>query len=407
MSTPVHPPFIHRRISGLKTVVVGAWVLHGSAHDPAEVAGATHLVEHLTLRRCGGRDRRELAALVDRLGGDVDAWTSTEGMGLSIHTTTDALGEAVALLRDALLTPTFDPADVELERQVALAELELMADDPGELVEDAILHAAWGTHPVARPIIGSRETLVGLTPEALREHHEQRLLAPGRVMIAAIGDVDGEEVLQGLAGLPAASSVAPAELPPVTWSAGHERIARAVSDQVHVRLAFPSLASGDLRMPRLAVLNRVLGSGASSRLFQRLRETEGLTYDIWSEPLVRRTAGLMEIGWASSPEREPEIRRLVLEEIDRLPRDLGDEEVSVAVEGAIRGLVMDAETPGGLLSMEVTEFLERGDSFDLERTIARLRAVTAAEVRALAAEILHRERMASAECGPARESNVA
>jgi predicted Zn-dependent peptidase len=407
MAAANHPPLVHRRVPGLRTAAIGAWILHGAAHDPAPLAGATHLVEHLTLRCCGDRDRLELAALVDRLGGDVDAWTSTEGMGISIHTTGDALGEALALLRDAILRPTFDPADVELERQVALAELELIADDPGELVEEAILRAAWGDHPLAWPIIGSRETLTALQPEVLRRHHDRRLLAPGRLMIAAVGDFEAADVVNGLEGLPVSATVAPPELPSASWVGRHEAIERAASDQVHARIAFPSLASGDPRMPALAVLNRILGAGASSRLFQRLRETEGLTYDIWSEPLVRRDAGLLEIGWACSPERNPEVRRLVFEEVDRLPRDLGDDEVRVAVEGAVRGLVMDAESPGGRLSLEVAEVLEHGETFDLERTIGRVRSVTAEEVRSLAARHLRRDRMASAECGPTRASNVA
>jgi hypothetical protein len=110
----------------------GVWITRGAAHDPKPIAGATHLVEHLTLRACGPHDRRSLALAVDRLGGEVDAWTGSELMGVSVNTTIDAIGEALDLLVDAVLSPTFEPDDVELERRVTRAELELIADDPAE-----------------------------------------------------------------------------------------------------------------------------------------------------------------------------------------------------------------------------------------------------------------------------------
>ena len=129
------PALLIQTTPGRETVAAGVWITRGAAHDPPTIAGATHLVEHLTLRACGGHDRRTLARLVDRLGGEVDAWTSSELMGISINTTVDAVGDALDLLVDAVLSPTFDPDDVELERRVTRAELELVADDPAERVE--------------------------------------------------------------------------------------------------------------------------------------------------------------------------------------------------------------------------------------------------------------------------------
>jgi predicted Zn-dependent peptidase len=137
---------------GRETVAAGVWVTRGAAHDPQPIAGATHLVEHLTLRACGPHDRHSLALAVGRLGGEVDAWTSSELMGISVNTTVDAIDDALDLLVDAVLSPTFEPDDVELEQRVTRAELELVADDPAERVGEALLQAAWGAHPLARPV---------------------------------------------------------------------------------------------------------------------------------------------------------------------------------------------------------------------------------------------------------------
>jgi predicted Zn-dependent peptidase len=384
---------------GRKAILCGVWVVHGSAHEPPEAAGATHLVEHLTLRRCGTHDRRSLARLVDRLGGEVDAWTSFEMMGVTVQTTADAFDDAVGLLVDAVMTPTFDPVDVELERRVSLAELELIRDDPVEQVEEAIAHAAWGNHPLARPVIGSAKSLAALTPEALRAHH-RTMTAPGRMLAAVVGDVHPAGTAQSLRRLPLDQMPTPPQLPPLRWRASHRVLRRAGIDQAHARIAFPTMASGDPRVVVLGVLNRILGVGASSRLFQRLREDEGLTYDIWSAPALRRLGGMLVIGWACTPDVYPDVRRLVLEELTRCRNDIDADEVELAKEGMMRGLVADAELPAARCAMDVAEVLERGRRFDPETAAAEISGVTSSDVSALADSLLRPERMAAAVCGP-------
>lgn len=393
------PALLTQHLPGRETVAAGIWVTRGSAHDPEELAGATHLLEHLTLRRCGGRDRRALAELVDRLGGDVDAWTGVETMGLSLTTTGDGLADGLELLVDAISDPSFDPEDVELERRVILAELELVYDDPSELVEEALLRAAWGSHPLARPVIGSAASVAAIDEAALRRHHRE-LVAPGRLMVALAGDVDGNGALACLDRLDLATVAARSELPPVSWSCGREVVTRSWADQVHSRIAFEAITASDPRLSAITVLNRVLGNGSASRLFQRLREDEGLTYDIWSGLLLRRPGGLLEIGWACAPAVHRLVWQLVLDEVERLSGDLAAEEVEVAREGLLRGLLMDSDLPAARCAMDVAEVLDRGRRFDLAAVRAELESVTHDEVRELAAAILRPDRMAAAICGP-------
>jgi len=386
-------------IPGRETVAAGVWITRGAAHDPQPIAGATHLVEHLTLRKCGAHDRRSLALAVDRLGGEVDAWTSSELMGVSVNTTVDALDDALDLLVDAILSPTFAPGDVELERRVTRAELDLVADDPAERVGEALLKAAWGEHPLARPVIGTVETLEALTPQVLRDHHE-RLVQPGGMIAAVAGDVTHDAVAERLARLPLDQPTTVPELPPLAWRGDHLELSREGTDQVHARLAFEGLAVSDPRTPALVILNRTLGDGASSRLFQRLREEEGLTYDIWSGPVLWRLGGFLEVGWACAPQAFSDSWRIVLEELVRFSRDLSVEEVEVAKEGILRGLRMDMESPAARCSLDVGEVLERERRFDPEVACRELQAVTRDDVLRLAGEILRPDRRASAVCGP-------
>ncbi|MCP4898720.1 MAG: insulinase family protein [bacterium] len=391
---------IVRRLPNRHGVTVGLWSLRGAAHDPQSLAGATHMIEHLTLRQCGSRDRRSLAETMDRLGGGVDAWTGAEMMGLTVQTTRDAVGSAIDLISDAILEPTFAAVDLELERRVILAELQLIQDDPVEQVEEAVLTAAWGDHPLARPIIGSEDSLESLSAERMRHHHRS-LIQPGNLLVAVVGDVDPVDLVQLTARLPLASPPLRPSLPPITWAGRRLWQTRSITDQVHVRLAFEGLSSSDPAGMTLILLNRVLGSGASSRLFQRLREGEGLTYDIWSNPVARSLGGLLEVGWTCSPTVFDNAQRVVCEEIRRLAcHGPSKEEVDIAKEGLRRGLAMDAETTDGLCALEVSELLERGRSFDFEQTAAEINAVTRDEVAGLSRRILDLDQMASAVAAP-------
>jgi predicted Zn-dependent peptidase len=382
-----------------RAVTAGIWATHGSAHDPAHLAGATHLLEHLTLRCCGDYDRASLARTVDRLGGAVDAWTSVEMMGVTVQTTSDAVADALALLCDAMLRPTFDPNDVALERRIAQAELDLIHDEPAEQAEESLLRSAWGDHPLARPVIGSSATLRRLGPRVLQRHH-QALISPGRLIAAVVGDVDPEEVAACLSELPLETPVKMPQLPKLGWIGRQTTIERDGVDQVHVRFAYSAVSAGDSVVPVLTVLNRLLGVGASSRLFQRLREEAGLTYDIWSGLALRSCGGLLEVGWACSPEVYAETRRLVNEELDRLPSSITDEEVEVAREAHVRALIIDSDNPSALCALDVAELLERGRRFDLEQAIDEVSAVTTTAVRELATSLLGPQKMAMAVCGP-------
>ena len=396
-SEETHSLLLHRT-PGKKTVSIGIWIAHGGAHDPADAAGSTHLVEHLTLRRCGGRERLELARLLDRLGGEVDAWTSAESMGLSIQTTLDALPEALGVLRDAVMEPTFLEEDVRLECQVALAEYRLSRDDPADRVGEAILQAAWGDHPLARSIVGTPESIALLGPALLEEHHRIRMLRPDRLIVAAVGDLDTAILEETLEGLPLGGSVSRPRLSAPQWHAEKIEIDGMGAEQVHVRLAFPGVPAAHPDAVLFQVLARILGGGNSSRLFQKLREDEGLCYDIWATPVLRSTAGLIEVGWASSAASAPRCMELVLEEIGRLHERLETVEIATAVEGLRRALLMDSETPQGRASLDIGEILERNRRFDLQAVQAELDAVDLDRLLDAAREFLRPEIMASAIC---------
>jgi predicted Zn-dependent peptidase len=226
------------------------------------------------------------------------------------------------------------------------------------------------------------------------------MVRSGGLLVAVVGDVDAADVAAAVARLDLGAPPQLPVLPPLRWDGGHRGIERESSDQVHVRLAFPAVAASHPAAVAFTILNRILGVGASSRLFQRLREEEGLTYDIWSGLVLRSVGGLLEIGWACAPAAHDEVWRLVNHELREASLQITDDEVAVAREGLVRSLDMDAESLPGLCSLEVAETLNRGRRFDRDAAVAELEAVTPDEVRAQARTTLRQDLVATAVCGP-------
>ncbi len=249
-------------------------------------------------------------------------------------------------------------------------------------------------------VVGTRRTLRALTAQRLREHHRQ-LVAPGRLVLAVAGDVDPRQVVDRCRRLPLGEVPTAPALETPTWQGRRKRLARPRSEQVHVRFGLATPTVGDPRLPALIVLNRLLGVGASSRLFQRLREEEGLTYDVWSGLVLRRPAGLLEVGWACGPGALAQAWTVATETLRSLASTITSDEVAVAREGLVRGLAMDAESTAGWVSLDAGEVLDYGRRFDPAVTVGELEGVTLEGVRALAEDVVRLEEMATAMCGPA------
>ena len=354
------------------------------------------------LRRCGRRSHQEVAVLIDQLGGAVDAWTDQEMMGVSVETTADGAEAALSLLLDAVTSPTFDDRDVDLERQVTMAELEMLADDPVELAEEALGSAAWGEHPLARPIIGTCRGLAQLTPDRLKVHHGT-LIRPGQLLMVVAGDVPADDVEQWAARLPLDDPPALPLLPPVHWRGERVGVERPAQGQFSVRFALPTPGLASRDVPSLLLLSRLLGVGASSRLFQRLREELGLVYDISSGLLLRSLAGRLEIAWSCSPEQLRRTRDEVRRELARLSSGINDDEVVTARRGIVRNLEMEFDDPSGRCGLEASELLQTGRVFDLEQASSELEVVDSRALREIAERLLDGPAMAEAWCGPRPE----
>lgn len=382
------------------TAAVGAFVRSGSAHEPAHLAGITHLIEHLLLRRTARRGTAEIAELIDALGGGVDVYTTRETCAITAHVPAARLSEALDLIVDALFAPRFTAGDVRLERGIVGAEFDLVQDSPSESVAERALMAAWDGHPLARPVLGERHIVQGLGVGDLRSYHRQRFTA-SRLLVVAAGPVS-EAAIAGR--LPGAPTPAPElALAPPAWHPGVLVEERDGLEQVYVNLVLPGLPVGHADGLVLAVLHQLLGAGNASRLFRELRDRRGLVYEVESTVDATSLAGVLEVVFSAPLRQVAAAWGVVLKVLEEVGQGrITDREVALAKESIASAIVLGTEGPDALMDAHASEMLARGRRFEAAQLSRELDAATPERVRELARRLVRLDALAGAVCGPQR-----
>jgi predicted Zn-dependent peptidase len=381
-----------------RTSAIGGWIRSGSADEPAELAGITHLLEHLLLRRCGHRSSEQIAELIDALGGAVDAFTTREACAITAHVPADRQSEALGLILDALFEPTLLAEDVRLEQKVVDAEFDLVQDSPVEVAAERALEACWGEHPLARPVLGTRDRVSRLRSDELQRFHRERF-GLERLLLVVVSPTP-PETIDALANLPHVVPPAPPPASPA-WRHGILVEERDGLEQIYANLVLPGLASADEEAMTLAVLHQLLGGGASSRLFRELRDRLGLVYEVETATYSTTTAGLLEVTFSCPARQSGKCWDAVLGVLDRVAAGgITDREVVLAKQAIGSGLVLGADGADALMEAHAGEFLARGFRFDVARLREELERVTPERVRTLGRRLIDLSVLSGAVCGP-------
>jgi predicted Zn-dependent peptidase len=381
------------------------WVAVGSRDEPAAMAGAAHYLEHLLFKGTARRSAAAIAEEIDAVGGELNAFTTKEHTCYHAHVLDCDLDLAVDLVCDVLGDALLDPEDVELERGVVLEEIAMRDDDPEDALHDEFCAALFGSHPLGRPVLGTEESVTGMSREALHRFYRTRY-TPHRMVLTVAGNVSHNAVMAAVtrsfghhltgSGQPVALRHGRAEVTEGCVLA----LCPDSSEQVHVMLGVRALDRYDDRRYALAVLNAALGGGMSSRLFQQVREQRGLAYSVYSAVDSYADIGSLSIYAGCSPGRLGEVSVVIGDVLAQLARDgLSAGEVSRAKGQLHGGLVLGLEDAPSWMTRIGTAELDHGEHHTVEHELKRIDAVTAEEVAELACDLLRRP-LTAAVVGP-------
>ncbi|HEX4439049.1 MAG TPA: pitrilysin family protein [Thermoanaerobaculia bacterium] len=367
----------------VRSFALGFFVRAGSGDEPPARQGLSHFLEHVLFKRTRKRSNVQIARAIDRLGGDVDAFTTKEYTGFYVHTLDTRFADALDLMGDVVLSPAFDASDIEMERGVILEEIGEANDNPDDLVHEMFVSSFWKSHPLGAPILGTAETVRAIGREDLYRYYRSRY-APGNIIVSVAGHVRADEVLAAISRLfrrrtagrngAAAKRSGPDRRP---QSHQHVRVqSRRGLEQVHVCLGVAGPAQASERRFATGLLDIVLGGGMSSRLFQEVREKRGLAYSIGSSLNSYRLGGYETVSAACAPRNLSRVLDVTLRELRKLKRTgVRPHELEWAKENLKGNLVLALESTVSRMSAAARQEFYFGRSIPPEEWIARVENV--------------------------------
>ena len=383
------------------SVSVGIWLRTGSRCEPPGLNGISHFIEHMVFKGTTRRTAEDIAREVDSVGGMLDAFTSKEMVCFNTRVLDEHLPKAFDVLADMVLDPKFADDEIDREKSVILEEIRMTQDNPEDLVHELFTQNFWSPHALGKPILGTPETVSAFTRDTLRTWFKQRY-APNNMVITAAGhltheqlvDLVSERFAKGTSAGEDAAEATPQPASHVTLRTKHEL------EQVHICMGVPALPMTDRRRFGVAVLNNVLGGGMSSRLFQNIRERQGLAYAIFSELNSYRDAGALSVYAGTSLDTASQLVRSVLDEFRRLRDEpLSAPELRRAKDHLKGATLLALEGSGQRMNSLARYHMYFKRHFTAQDLIALLESVTVEDVQQLAREFFQPGRMAASVVG--------
>ena len=382
-----------------RSVAIGAWVGVGNRDEPAELAGVSHFLEHLLFKGSSTRTAQDIAQGIDAVGGDLNAFTSKEYTAFHARVPEWDLDFGLDTLLDVLVDPGFTAADLDAERQVILEELAWSADTPDDVVHSVLAESLFPGHALGWEVLGTQETVRAMGADDVRAFHDRWYRRPN-IVVSVVGPVDHDQIVArvdaALAGR--GGGAAPDRSAPGGDVVADVSTTRSI-EQAHYAKGWRSAGLHSPDRYTLAVATQLLGGGWSSRLFQEVREKRGLSYSVFSSVGSFVDAGTVSVYAATAPDRLAELRSVIDDQLaDLAENGPGERELEVARGGFEGATVLGLEDTGSRMARLATNVLIRDRVVGVDEYLDAVRAVTAADVQRVIADVV---------AGPAAVSVVA
>lgn len=376
---------ISERMDTMRSVAIGIWVSVGSRDEAPADAGLSHFLEHMMFKGTPTRTAAEISQAFDRLGGELNAFTSKEYTCYYARVLDQHVPTALEILSDMVVDSTFDPEAIASEREVVLEEISRTEDAPDDRVHELFAQTLWPEHPLGRPVLGTRETISGVDRAQSCTYKGTHYKA-GSTVVAAAGDVDHAELValvQRHLGLPAGQRAERTHAQPDTTP--RLELLRKDTEQAHICWGVQGLdACSDDRFA-MSVLDSTLGGGMSSRLFQEIREKKGLAYAVYSYHSLYQDTGAYTVYAGTRPANMEQVVRLVQAEVEKVKQDgITAEELDRAKESMKGALVLGLESTRNRMTRLGKAYVTGTPILSMDELVERVEAVTGYQVTALA-----------------------
>ena len=399
---------VSESLPGAYSVTLGFWLEVGSRDEEPALGGVSHFIEHMAFKGTARRGALDIAREIDRLGGLANAFTSKENTCFHARALSEHMADLSDLLLDLVLSPIYQPEELERERQVILQEICAVEDTPDDLVHVLFGQNFWPNHPLGRPVLGTSESVAGLDRQVILDYLHDAYRPEGMV-VAAVGNLEHREFVDTMSA--SLGGLNPGQRgngrkPPRASSGIH--IKPRDLEQVHVAMGASAPSATHPDRYATALLNLILGGNMSSRLFQEIRERRGLAYSIYSYYNTYSDSGMLGVYMGVSPDRATEAVKVIRQEMAKLAdRGVTEEELSDARDNLKGSILLASENPEARMSRLARNELHFGRIIDLEEIIAKIDAITLEDIHRMAGEILRNSNLGATVLGPLDQDKAA
>lgn len=395
----------------MASISLGIWVGVGGRHEPAALSGVSHFIEHLLFKGTHSRSAKQISQDVEGIGGYLNAFTSEENTCFYSKARHDRLQELLDVLLDMFLNSTFDPVEIDKERNVIKEELAMYLDQPQHHVQELLNETLWPNQPLGRSLTGTPKTLDAMDRPQILKYRRANYVSSS-TLVAAAGNLNPDRVVKAVSRLARhfPQGHRPQFVPALNGQ--KEPVVRLFSkdtEQTQLALGIRTCSRHDERRFALRLLNTVLGENMSSRLFQVVREDHALAYSIFSSLSFFDDVGTLTVSAGLDTDKLPRVLKLVIEELRRLNTTLlTPAELRRTRDYVIGQIDLSLESTENQMMWLGEHLLGYGKIMPAKEIKQRLSDVTAAEIRAVARDFFRPERLNLALVSPLKtEKNLA
>jgi predicted Zn-dependent peptidase len=385
---------------------IGVWVNTGSRNETGRLNGISHFIEHLLFKGTVKRTALDISREIESVGGLLNAFTSREYTCFYAKVLNRDIARAADLLSDIFINSRFEKSEMDKERLVVLQEIKMVEDTPDDLVHDLYAQSFWKGHPLGQPILGTAETMGTLGRDDIIEYYDKHYRS-NRVFISVAGGVKHSTVVSLLKNTfgKIKQTFHDTELSRPVPSPG-VRLFKKDLEQVHVCLGVPVPAQTDPERYKLYLLNTILGSGMSSRLFQEIREKRGLAYSVYSYLNLYRDTGSLVVYSAASSESFSKIVRLVIREFAKLRKGVSVTELKEAKSHLKGGMLLGLENSENRMTKIARDEIYFGRIIPIKKIVNTIDRVRRKDIEEMASRLLLPERITLTALGKVKGAEL-
>jgi len=387
---------ISEEMEHIRSVSIGIWIRTGSREEDPKWNGISHFIEHMVFKGTENRSAEDIARQVDSIGGNMDAFTAKECICFNIKVLDEHLPIALDVLSDLVLRPVFKPEDIERERGVILEEIKMDEDNPDYLVHEIFTQNFWKNHALGRPILGTKETVKRFAPAPVRKLYSERFV-PSNIIVSAAGHLKHEQfvklVVGHFEGMKPGKNKFRSPLPKIMPKIVLRN--KKSLEQVQICMGVPSYPIAHEERHASYVLNTLLGGGMSSRLFQNIRERQGLAYAIYSDLNPYRDTGCLSVNAGTSRETAGKVVRSIVAEFHKLKSALVPAEELRRAKDQLKGsLMLSLESSTARMSNLARQEMYFDRFFSMDEMMRKIEKVTSEQLKTISEEFFQPEAIA-------------